>query len=49
MKCIGARWLVKLHKHLEQPPHCKINDIRHAGIFKVLNILTDVDDSKLVE
>ena len=23
MKCIGARWLVKLHEHLEQPPHCK--------------------------
>ena len=49
MKCIGARWLVKLYEHLENNPHFIVNGFKHAGIFEALNILTNVDDTNLVE
>ena len=48
MKCIGAGWLVKLYKHLENNPHIIVNGFRHADILKTLNILTDVDETSLV-
>ena len=49
MKYIGARWLVKLYEHLENNPHFIVNGFRHAGIFEALNILTNVDDTNLVD
>jgi len=49
MKCVGAGWLVKLYEHLENNPHIIVNGFRHAGIFRALNILTDIGDTNLVD
>ena len=45
MKYIGGKWFVKLYKHLENNPHIVVNGFKHAGIFKVLDMFTDVDYS----
>ena len=48
MKSVGARWLVNLYEHLENSPDIIVNGFRHAGIHQALNLLTDIDDSSLV-
>ena len=48
MESIGARWLVNLYEHLENSPDVIVNGFRHADIHQALNLLTDIDDSNLV-
>ena len=38
----------KLYGHLENSPDIIVNGFRHAGIHQALNLLTDIDDSNLI-
>ena len=37
-----------LYEHLENSPDIIVNGFKHAGIYKALNLLTDIDDRNLV-
>ena len=39
----------ELYEHLENSPDIIVNGFRHAGIHQALDLLTDIDDSNLVD